>query len=103
MKVLSHSITVTVNLPTYNFKQKDKEFYDKYKYYIILNIIKQKYIDLEPEIVCGVDTLQITFNMSNFPKYDILGSLLFYEIPKREILEEMKKYKQQIEKLPVIQ
>lgn len=90
MKINLHSIRLSIKLPEFIFKEKDKEIYDKYKGTIISNIISKEYIDFNPTFTVVGDELFIEFDMHKYPKYDIIGSFFFFDIKKKDILEEMK-------------
>lgn len=40
--------------------------------------------------------------MHKCPEYDIVGSFFFFDIKKKDVLEEMKNYKPKIESVPKI-
>lgn len=102
MKINLHSIRLSIKIPEFNFKEKDKEIYDKHKGTIISNIISKEYADFSPTFTVVGDELFIEFDMHKCPKYDIVGSFFFFDIKKKDILEEMKNYKPKIESVPKI-
>lgn len=97
MKINLHSIRLSIKIPEFNFKEKDKEIYDKHKGTIISNIIIKNYMDFNPTFTIVGDELFIEFDMHKCPKYDIIGSFFFFDIKKKDILEEIKNYKPKIE------
>lgn len=102
MKINLHSIRLSIKLPEFNLKEKDKEIYDIHKGTVISNIISTKYIDFSPTFTVVGNELFIEFDMHKCPKYDIIGSFFFFDIKKKDILEEIKNYKPKIEGVPKI-
>ena len=100
MKINLHSIRLSIKLPEFIFKEKDKEIYDKHKGSIISEILAKEYVDFSPTFIVVGDELFIEFDMHKCPKYDIIGSFFFFDIKKKDILEEMKNYKLKIESIP---
>lgn len=100
MKINLHSIRLSIKLPEFIFKEKDKEIYDKHKGLIISEILAKEYADFSPIFTVVKDELFIEFDMHKCPEYDIVGSFFFFNIKKKDILEEMKNYKLKIESIP---
>ena len=100
MKTTLHSIRLSIKFPEFNLKEKDKEIYNKHKGTIISNIIIKNYIDFNPTFTVVKDELFIEFDMHKCPEYDIVRSFFFFDIKKKDILEEMKNYKPKIESVP---
>lgn len=102
MKINLHSIILSIKLPEFNLKEKDKEIYNIHKGTIISNLIINKYIDFNPTFTVVGNELFIEFDMHKYPKYDIIGSFFLFDIKKKAILEEIKNYKSKIESVPKI-
>lgn len=103
MKVTLHTIRLSIKLPEYNLKQEDAEYYSKHKCTIIGNILAREYEDFSPEFTSITDDeMMIEFDMHKCPKYDIVGSFFFFDIKKQDIVEEIRKYRQETESIPKI-
>ena len=102
MKINLHSIRLSIKLPEFYLKEKDKEIYDKHKSSIISEILAKEYADFSPTFTVVGDELFIEFDMHKCPEYNIIGSFFFFDIKKKDVLEEIKNYKSKIESVPKI-
>jgi len=98
MKINLHSIRLSIKFPEFNIKEKDREIYNIHKGTIISNIIIKKYMDFNPIFTVVGDELFIEFDMHKCPEYNIIGSFFFFDIKKKDVLEEIKNYKSKIER-----
>ena len=98
MKAIAYEVGLTFKIPEFNFRKRQKEFYDKYKFTIIGRIITEKYVDLNPRFSTWEDNMLAIFDLSKYPKFDIKTSWVFFGITKKQVIEQMKVLQEQLEK-----
>ena len=95
MKKIMSKIECTFFIPNFNLKLKYREIWDSNKYDICMELIKQKYVDLNPQFTQKDNKLIIVFDMTNCPKYDILTSIKYFNISKQSVLDKLKQLRGQ--------
>ena len=100
MKYNIYKVELGIDIPQFNFKQKDKEFFEQWKYTIIGELITKRWPDLDPHFVGYDNTLICEFNLTSYPKFDIRGSMDFFGITKKDILKQMRNLRERLDKLP---